>query len=427
MGLPDRTEYSRRDYLRHLVAVGGTAALAACLDATEDGDAPTGDPAERPPRQHAWNDALDTDEDGNLRPPEHHVLLALRLRTSPDAGAREQVETALRSLESAYAYDTDGLLLSVGYTPSYFDRLDARSPIPEPDSLTSLESPAFDEFDALAHLASDRADVVLEAEQALLAETSKPNGTAMEATFEGVFERAEPRRTGFVGPGLPAEHTDLDGVPDSVPEEAPFFMGFRSGFAESQAPEDRVTIQKGPYAGGTTTHVESLDLQLETWFEQDNHVQRVAQLFSPVHAAEESVGEVGEQLETATGVAGEVADETDTHAREEGVVGHAQKAARARDDDGTPPLLRRDFNTVDGDRPGVHFVAHQRTIAEFVRVREAMAGQGLAGEGVGQRLNNGILQYIFVRRRGNYLVPPREKRALPAPERTSDTTSTTEP
>jgi hypothetical protein len=74
--------------------------------------------------------------------------------------------------------------------------------------------------------------------------------------------------------------------------------------------------------------------------------------------------------------------------------------------------LRRDFNTTDGGVPGSHFLVHQRSIDEFVRVRRAMAGQDLDG-GVGQRHNNGLLQYIFVKRRGNFLVPPREKRALP--------------
>jgi len=43
-----------------------------------------------------------------------------------------------------------------------------------------------------------------------------------------------------------------------------------------------------------------------------------------------------------------------------------------------------------------------------------MAGEDI--DGVGQRLNNGLLQYIFVARRGNFLVPPRSKRSLPAIE-----------
>ena len=412
MELPDPEDLSRRDYLRSLVAVGGTAALSACLD-TSGSEVPTGDPAERPARQHAWNDALGTDDDGNPRPPEHHVVLALNLATTPGADVREMVETAFRSLERAYAYDPAGLLFTVGYSPAYFEQVGADQPVPDPEAITTLESPEFDGFDAVVHLASDEAPVVLEAEQALFGEVDEPNGVEMEATLEGVFERAEPRRTGFVGPGLPAQRTHLDGVPDSIPEEAPFFMGFRSGFAESQAPEDRVTIQDGPYAGGTTMHVESLTLQLQTWFEQDNHFQRVSKIYSPEHAEEGLAGDVGEKLGTSTGVAGEIAERTERDARERGMVGHAQKAARARDDDGTPPLLRRDFNTVDNEVPGVHFLSLQRSIDEFVRVRQAMAGEDLAGEGVGQRLNNGILQYIFVRRRGNFLLPPREDRALP--------------
>jgi hypothetical protein len=420
MELPDPEETSRRDYLRSLVAVGGTAALSACLDLTGGGGgdeggsgAPTGDPAERPARQHAWNDALGTDEDGNPRPPEHHVVLALNLATTPGADVRETVETAFRSLERAYAYDPAGLLFTVGYSPAYFEQVGADQPVPDPEAITTLESPEFDGFDAVVHLASDEAPVVLEAEQALFGEVDEPNGVEMEATLEGVFERAEPRRTGFVGPGLPAQRTHLDGVPDSIPEEAPFFMGFRSGFAESQAPEDRITIRDGPYAGGTTMHVESLTLQLQTWFEQDSHTQRVSKIYSPEHAEEGLAGDVGEKLGTSTGVAGEIAERTERDARERGMVGHAQKAARERDDDGTPPLLRRDFNTVDNEVPGVHFLSLQRSIDEFVRVRQAMAGEDLAGEGVGQRLNNGILQYIFVRRRGNFLLPPREDRALP--------------
>lgn len=414
MSLPERGALSRRDYLRAVVAVGGAAGLSACLDETGEPDVPSGDPDVRPERQHAWNAVLEADEDGNLVPPEHHVLLPLELVGSPDTESRQQVEDAFRSLESAYEYSPKGLLFVVGYSHAYFDE----PPIPEPAALTSMESPEFDDFDALVHLASDHPSVVLEAEEALLGEVSEPNGTAMEATLSGVFERGSPRRTGFVGDGLPAEHTDLDGVPDSIPDEAPFFMGFRSGFTESQAPEDRVTIKEGRFEGGTTMHASSLALQLETWFEQDNHFQRVAKLFSPEHADEEAVGDVGERLGSATGVAGDIAEATESDARNRGMVGHAQKAARARDDDGTPPLLRRDFNTVDGDRPGVHFVSCQRTIDDFVRVRDAMTGADIAGEGVGQRLNNGILQYIFVNRRGNYLVPPRSERSLPDPSAT---------
>jgi dye decolorizing peroxidase len=412
----DSQRFSRRDYLRKLVAIGGVTGLSACLDATDRNEIASGNPSERPARQHAWNDVLATDEDGNRLLPEHHVLVPLRLVAPPNEESADQVESAFTSIERAYSYAPEGVLFTVGYSAAYFDRFENEpTPIPVPEELTPMESPEFDTFDAVIHFASDHPTAVIEAEEALLGTTDMPNGTKMDATLSGVFERAEPRRTGFVGAGLPAEHTEVQGVPESIPEDAPSLMGFRSGFSGSQAPEDRITIRDGSFEEGTTLHISSLTLQLESWFEQDTHDQRVAKLFSPEHAEQERVGPVGEKLGSATGIAEGAASRVEEDARTRGVVGHAQKAARARDDDGTPPLLRRDFSTVDNGIPGIHFVSYQRSIDEFVRVREAMTGPEITGEGVGQRLNNGILQYIFVRRRGNYLIPPRSRRALPRP------------
>jgi hypothetical protein len=421
--LPDLSSLSRRDYARALVAAGGVAALSACLDVTSDGEgsesavpAGTEDHDSLPARQHAWDEALPGDGDGNVRPAEHHVLVPLSLADDVDIDeeSRGTTESALRTLERAYEWSSDGLLFTIGYTPAYFERFEDDLPdtvdLPEPTPLASNEDPAFDEFDALVHLASDRPDVVLEAEEGLFGDRDTVNDHGIETDLSGVFDRLEDRRrTGFVGEGLPADHADVPGVPDSVPEDAPFFMGFRSGFANSQASEDRVTIEDGPFAGGTTQHVSSMDINLEQWFDQENHYQRVSKLFSPDHADEDAVGEVGEALDDDSGLTDERIAATETDARTRGVVGHAQKAARARED-GAPILLRRDFNTVDGDRPGLHFLSLQREIGEFVRVREAMNGDDLDVA----TANNGILHYLFVDRRGNFLLPPRSQRALPS-------------
>lgn len=416
----DGNAMSRREFTRAAVAIGGATALSACLGDDETIDAPTGtDPGTLPTRQHAWNDALETDSDGNVRPPEHHVLLGLSLVETPDEAVRERVESAFRGTERALEWSHEGLLFTIGYTPAYFDRFEGSLSdsvaLPHPEPLTALESSesvSLDEDDALLHLASDDPALVLAGEEALFGNRDELNGHEITATIDDVFERTR-RRTGFVGPGLPAEHHrdgEIGGLPSTeIPEEAPFFMGFRSGFRTSQATEDRVTIPDGPFEGGTTAHVESLRLQLRTWFDQDNHYQRVAKLFSPEHAENELVGEYGEALGTDSGLTDERIAATDADARS-GLVGHAQKAARARED-GEPLLLRRDINTTDGDYPGLHFLSLQRSIDDFVRVREAMAGEDL--DGVGARLNNGILQYIEVYRRGNFLVPPREHRALP--------------
>lgn len=412
--LPDRSGLSRRDYLRALVGVGGATALSACVSESDDVDVPTGtdDPESLPARQHAWNDVLSVDADGNVLPPEHHVLVALSLSTEPTDDARATVEESLRSLERAYEWSNEGLVFTLGYTPAYFDRFGEDLPdevgLPDPGPITG-DADAFDEFDALLHLASDRSQVVLEAEEGLFGDHDELNGIEVETELSGVFDRIDDgRRTGFVGEGLPAEHTDVDGVPDSIPDEAPFFMGFRSGFDRNQATENRVTIEEGAFAGATTQHVSSMGINLRQWFEQDSHPMRIGKLFSPAHADDDLVGDVGEKLETSNAVTDDLVEATEDDARSRGVVGHAQKAARARDD-GEPVLLRRDFNTVDGDRPGVHFVSLQHDVEEFVRVREAMEGDDL---GVTD-LNNGIRGYLFVDRRGNYLLPPRSLRALP--------------
>jgi hypothetical protein len=66
----------------------------------------------------------------------------------------------------------------------------------------------------------------------------------------------------------------------------------------------------------------------------------------------------------------------------------------------------------------LHFPSLQRDLSAFEAVRQAMNGVDAtkATPAVRQRVNNGILEYVFVRHRGYFLVPPRPKRALPHPD-----------
>jgi len=282
--------------------------------------------------------------------------------------------------------------------------------LPAPEPLAPFEDPEPDTPDALVHLASDHASAVLAAEEALRGERETVNGVDA-APLPDALTVAD-RRTGFVGAGLPAEHDDPDGVPgDAVPDESPLFMGFKSGFSGNQASEDRVTISEGPFAGGSTQHLSKIHLDLEQWYEQDDREDRVAKMFCPAHASEGRVEGVGDNLGSDSGM-GECPVAHDD-AREEGTVGHSQKMTDVREDD-SPIILRRDFNTTGDGRPGVHFLSLQRDVGDFVATREAMNATALAEEtGVGQRSNNGILQYMTVERRGNFLLPPRSLRALP--------------
>lgn len=422
-------DLSRRTFVKTAVAMGGSAAMAACME-RESPSLPRGSPADRPGRQHAWNQTLRTDDHGNAVAPRHHVLLAL---TDPDGGTptateRETVERALSTVDRAYPMGHDGddghrvgLLSTVGYSRAYFDRFDEGLPasvdLPPPEPLAPFEDPDPDEPDVAVHLASDYGSVVLGAEGALRGESDELNGVTVEATLTEVLSVAD-RRTGFVGAGLPAANQDVEGIPDSKPvdEDAPLYMGFKSGFTKNQATEDRVTIETGPFAEGATQHVSKLRLHLRQWYEQDSRFHREATMFCPVHADEDLIDGVGTNLGDSSKMT-ELAcpAHTDDHAKEFGTVGHSQKTARARDDDG-PIILRRDFDSTDDDQATLHFVALQERIADFVETREQMNGTDVAESGVvGQRSNNGILQYITVEQRGNFLIPPREHRALPTP------------
>jgi hypothetical protein len=417
----------RRDFLKAAVATGGVGALSACLGrAPRAGNPVPGGPDDLstlPARQHAWNEHVRTDEFGNTELPKHQILLYLTLDGSgpPGADQRETVAEALRTLDSAYARTHEGLLHSFAYSPSYFERFDTALPdsidLPQPRALSPFEEPTLDTQDALLHLASDRADVVLEAEQAVAGDRNEANGVAVDAKLTDAMT-VDSRRTGFVGAGLPAQNQDVKGIPDSkpVPEASPLFMGFKAGFTGNQATEDYVTLDAGPFAGGTTKHVSNIRQRLSDWYGEQNFEERVMEMFSPAHADEGLVEGVGNNLGADSGIDGFLDDIAD-HASEFGRVGHAQKAARAnRDDEGNVRLLRRHFESTDDDIASLHFPSLQRGITAFEEVRRAMNGQDLTDNpAIRQRVNNGILEYIFTEHRGNFLVPPRRHRALPTP------------
>ncbi|WP_251343168.1 DUF7405 family protein [Haloplanus halophilus] len=419
---------SRRAVLKAAVAMGGASALSACLDRAGDDPVPTGDPEAKPSSQHAWREYVRHDEHGNTQLPAHQILLYLDLPFDgpPNADDRAALAASLDALDRAYAWSHEGLLHSMAYSPAYFDRFDESLPegidLPEPTALSPFESPTFDRQDAVLHLASDRADVVLAADRALRGERASANGVSVPPLTE--VATVASRRTGFVGAGLPAEHQDAAGIPDSkpVPEASPLFMGFEAGFRGNQATESYVTIDSGPFAGGTTEVIANLRQRLADWYGEQSYEERVMELFSPGHAAEGLVEGVGSNLGSSSGIDRFVDDVAD-HAREYGRVGHAQKAARAnRDDEGNVRLLRRHFESTDdiGSEQAVaslHFPSLQRRISAFEEVRRAMNGTDVTEvtPAVRQRVNNGILEYIFVRRRGYFLLPPRRHRALPTP------------
>lgn len=433
----DRSDDSRREFMKAAVAIGGMSALSACANLNDNRvDAATpqfpqgpSDLSKLPGRQHEWSDYLVTDRQNNVVPPRHHVFVFLDYigKPVPTDADREPLENALRTLERAYQRGTggrsntienDGLLFMLGYSPAYFERFDLGFPElvdlpPAEQVLTELDDnpEKADKHDAILHVASDRPEVVLSAEEALFGELSRVNGVDVQADLTGIFDRVE-RRGGFTGAGLPKQHLDED----AVLEEAPASMGFKSKFADTAPSEDKVTIRDGPFSGGTTQHISKLTIDLESWYSH-THDERVKRMFSPEHTSQD-VGDVGEGLGRDSGVTEELVEKTEEDADRTGLVGHSQKTARARDEDFEPIILRRgDFNAPGEAGAVLHFGSIQNGIADFVETRKAMEDIGFETDGSAPSVaeeNHGILDFIEVENRANFLIPPRDLRALPS-------------
>jgi len=425
---------SRRRFLKAALAVGGASALSACLDRVGDEPIPQGvdDPTTLPDRQFAWNDSLDRDDGGNVVLPEHHLFLYLTYSGdngpdgAPTAADRQQVEAALRTIERAFEWSNRGVVFELGYSPSYFERfaepLADSVDLPPPRRLTPVDTPTLDEQDALLQLASDRPDALMGIEETLFGdgdESDTLNGVDIEGRLGSVFV-VDDRRTGFIGPGLPARNQGVGGIPEDgpVPEESPLFMGFKAGFAANQATEDYVTISEGPFAGSTTKHVARIRQQLDKWYTENSHDEMVAKLFSPRLAESGAVEGVGNNLGDDSGITEEIFEQVGETASEFGLVGHAEKTARAnRDEAGTVRTLRRHVESTDNENASLHFPSYQQGIGVFEAVQQAMNGTDIvdAQPQISPRVKNGIFRYIFVENRGNFLVPPRSLRAFPTP------------
>lgn len=408
---------SRRGLLGRLAVAASSAGFAGCsriLARSAGGPGVEGLPAnpradDLPARQYAQSATLTTDDDGNTIAPRYRRLLLLDLDEEPSLQAEQVVERAMRTLEAAYDWSPEGLFHALGWGTAYFDRLGELSaaPISEPEVLSRTDDPALLGFDAVLVLASDVPSHLSAVEHAMFGAGDDLNGESIDGdnALGEVFSVSE-RRTGFIGEGLPAEHADAEGVPgDALSPDDTGFMGFFSDRDGTQASEGRVAIQNGQFADGTTMHLSHLSLDLEAWYDGLDEAGRVARMFSPEFAPEDVSG---------FGTEVPFSDAVQEHAADFDVVGHQEKVAQTRRD-GEPVILRRDFNTLDGGRPGVHFMSFQRSLADFRSTRKAMNGWYVRddSEAITDRENNGILNFVTVTSRANFYVPPRNRRAFP--------------
>jgi hypothetical protein len=299
--------------------------------------------------------------------------------------------------------------LTAAWGPGYFrDVLGVPAPVPPATALSDFEQPMIDDYHLCLHLASDDEARLAAVEAALTRGAPLPAAKAGGQLDISSVLRWRQSRTGFTGTGLPAQRQNVNGIPagQPVPSGSPLFMGFKSALRRNQASEDDVTIPDGPFAGGATMHVSYLRLRLGTWYGQLSQPERVARMYAP-QVTPEQVSEFTTDAESDPNLLGQAITRY-------GVIGHAQTCARARRN-GSPIILRRDFDTTDGGLAGLHFVSLQRTIADFVTTRTAMNATSaqLQNPSITDTVNNGINEFIFVLQRGNYVVPARSQRSFP--------------
>ncbi|MFB6217990.1 MAG: hypothetical protein ABEH77_02255, partial [Halobacteriaceae archaeon] len=346
----------RRQFAKAALAIGGTSALSSlsgCASAADgllggslggsDTDAsadaktsPRLTAAARDNRQHAWDAFEHNAPTGNTVQPANSLFLWMNYEGegTPDPRDRRRVELALRDIESTFGWGADGVLFTIAYTASYFDRFDEDPPegarpmagdevAARAEEITNDQNIDTNDQDALLLMASENVQNLLAVEAALWGETVEletEEGTtevSFEDTFEGIFTKPEEwpdRRTGAGGPALPTEKYN-ESVLDAeveVPEEAPLSMGFVAGFDTSIPKEDNVTLLEdqqfptpavedsehrdpGVFAQGTLKHVSLVELQLNSWYGTTDLDDRRHRMYSPYHTREET-GEVGKQL-----------------------------------------------------------------------------------------------------------------------------------
>lgn len=365
-----------------------------------------GRPEGLPPRQHAWVQTLARDVHGNPVAPRFDRLLLFDAVGKPTRSDVRVLESSLRALERVYPWGPQGLLFTVGWSPHYFEHvLGVDSPIPRAQELSDFELPSIDDYDVCLHLACNDEQRLADVELALVHGQRLAGGET--ADLNRILHWRE-TRTGFVGTGLPAAHQHANGIPagNPVPPSSPLFMGFKSGYKKNQASEDDVTIADGPFADGTTMHVSYMRLRLDSWYGLLSENERTARMYAP----EVTPADVARFTDDAPSDPAEYTRAASHY----GVVGHSQTSARARRH-GKPLIIRRDFNTVDDGLAGLHFVALQKSIADFVTTRKAMnaVNASYLNPAIGDTVNNGINEFIFVLKRANYILPSRALRSYP--------------
>ena len=249
---------------------------------------------------------------------------------------------------------------------------------------------------------------------------------------------------------MPSKLAVAAGVPgaDLIPPEAELFLGFTSTLRENLGPSRIANLEtlglaripEGYFTHGTHMHLSHIHENLEAWYVNSSHDDRVHTTFRPgldVPDGTLTVPQGRAEVSTAADVRRSY--------RVHGSIGHSgalQTASRLErrrvGPDGTvyPAGIaipqRADFNTLDNPfawsadgsgsadpAAGVHFVVFNPTSDDFHRVRNAMDGvlpDGTTLPFEPRAEGQGFNSILRTTRRQNFLVPPRAHRSFPLSE-----------
>jgi len=426
------------------------------------------------PEQHLL-DGLSVVVDNGVEvvvPPLHHQVVTATLRTGESAAelqaAQGELEAALRGLDERYEPTPAGLGVTVAWGLPYFRRYvvgQARTHLPVDTRASAVTGKTVGALENAVRFPSDPPETLLEENDVavLLRSDSRDSiadgANALFEELDGIFRLTSVRK-GFAGGGfegsrsLPKRMAVAAGVPgaDLIPETSELFLGFTSTQKAGLGPpkianfETLGYVDLGPgryFEHGTHMHLSHLLEDLEFWYLQFDHRERVDTTFRPgldVPAETLTVPQAAEDVQTPDDVsAGYDA------IRRIGHSGSIQPSSRLQEDatgpdgtrysKGTAIPHRADFNTLDNpffwtadpqlDRyvrepaAGLHFVVFNPSSDDFKRNRLAMDGvlpDGTVLPFEPRSRGQGFNAVLQTTHRQNFLVPPRAHRSFPLAE-----------
>jgi hypothetical protein len=462
---------------RKLLLAGGAGAVLAAGGVYELVDQLTGAPSRAaagagglPPEQHVLRDVRLVEDNGVevVVPPLHHQLVTATLgvsdRRSDLVEAQSELEQALEKLESQFEPSAAGLGITVAWGLPYFRAYVptlAERHIPVDRRATKTASKPIRVLLDSRRFPSDPPELILETNDVgvlLRSDRLDHIAEASKSLFEDLdLFRVTSIRKGFAGGGfdggqsLPKRMAVAAQVPGSylIPDEAELFLGFTSTQKAGLGPEKIANVEElgfgtpGYFSEGTHLAVSHIAEDLEAWYVNFPHEERVSTVFRPGLKVSEDVLTVPQgpdEVSTEAKVKRDfVASKQIGHSASLQTVSRLATTAVGASGTvygpGTAIPHRADFNTLDNPfawsadperdgmadsaAAGVHFVVFNPSSDDFNRGRLAMDGvlpDGTRLPFAPRDRGQGFNSILRTTHRQNFLVPPRRHRSFPLVE-----------